>query len=92
MTILLIPCLIICLASAYYVVTPLFSSEASYAGNSTQASTLQDQRERCIQVLRDLELDSSAGRLSAEDYQKMRASVGQELLAIVDQLKLNQPS
>ena len=92
MTIFLISCLLICLASAYYVVAPFFSSSVSFAGNNSQASTLQDQRERCIQVLRDLELDSSAGRLSPEDYQKMRASVGQELLAIVDQLKLNQPS
>lgn len=89
MTVFSCACLIVCLVASYYLMVPFFRADLLVSEGDGKASALQDQRERCVQVLRDLELDRATGRLTDEEYQKMRASVGQELFAIVD--KLNQP-
>jgi hypothetical protein len=87
---ILIICLLICLLGVWYVFMPYFegASGSNLESNSKSFSALQDQRERCLQVLRDLELDKATGKVSSEEYARMRASVGKELLVIVDQLKV----
>jgi|GEM_PF-2494362 len=52
-----------------------------------QTRTLNDQRARCLQVLRELELDFATGKVSGEDYNQMRAGLGRELVQLVSQLK-----
>ena len=80
--------LLITLGACYFVLYPSFQNEPTYVGVSMQTSSpLHDQRERCLQVLRDLELDQATGKVNGEEYARMRAAVGKELLAIVDQLK-----
>lgn len=54
---------------------------------SEQSRTLNDQRARCLQVLRELELDFATGKVSAVDYNQMRAGLGRELVQLVSQLK-----
>ena len=47
---------------------------------------LSDQRERFLQVLRDLELDYQTEKISAGDYASMRASVSAELGEVLARL------
>jgi hypothetical protein len=82
------------------VLTPrLVSARDQYAfGGNVSASALaddelraglSDQRERFVQVLRDLELDFQTEKISAEDYASMRASVSAELGQVLSRLDEN---
>ena len=82
-------CLVLSLVIAGAILLPLFQNDAgdTQLATSAESSALNDQRERCIQVIKDLELDLATGKLTSEEYTRMRSSVGQELLSIVDKLK-----
>jgi len=82
-------CVALSLLVAWTVVVPLCRSadEQPSASFSAESVNLNDQQERCIQVLKDLELDLATGKLTADEYSRMRASVGQELLGIVDKIQ-----
>ena len=59
-------------------------------GNSETILSLNDQKARCVQVIKDLDLDFSTGKLSKEDYERMRKSLTMELAGIltrIDQTK-----
>ena len=81
-------CFAICFAACGFVLIPLTrtlkSSDDEH--DTFDEVSLKDQRERCLQVLRDLDLDRDTGKISIDDYHQMRASVGQELITIVDNL------
>ncbi len=79
-------CFMFSAAVTWFILRPHFDAEQVATTGATDTS-LADQRERCIQVLKDLELDLATGKVSAEEYARMRASVGHELLGIVDRLK-----
>lgn len=89
LTISILLCLALSFGIAWAVLFPLFQSDSADVQSSASAETsaLSDQRERCIQVIKDLELDLATGKLTSEEYSRMRSSVGQELLSIVDKLK-----
>lgn len=82
-------CLGLSLAIAGAILLPFFRIDSgdSHLAVTAESSALNDQRERCIQVIRDLELDLATGKLTSEEYTRMRSSVGQELLSIVDKQK-----
>lgn len=82
-------CFVLTLAVCWWILRPHFEPtlSASSFSDAPVQSTLHDQRERCVQVLKDLELDLATGKLSPEEYARMRASVGHELLTIVDKIK-----
>jgi hypothetical protein len=88
--------LLFTLLLAYSVLYPILSNsesdqsseEKSAQEGKSERANLNDQRERCIQVLRDLELDFATGKITHDEYQKIRSSVGRELIAIVDALSV----
>lgn len=89
MSVALVACFVLTLAVSWWVLRPHFDANGSTSSfqDTTVQATLNDQRERCVQVLKDLELDLATGKLSADEYARMRASVGHELLTIVDKIK-----
>lgn len=81
-------CFSLSAAVMWFLIRPHFDeNESGVSASPVIDSVLSDQRERCVQVLKDLELDLATGKLNAEEYARMRASVGHELLSIVDRLK-----
>ncbi len=50
--------------------------------------TLTDQKERCIQVLRDLDLDFETQKILESDYQFMKSQISHELAGILERLDL----
>ena len=89
------------LVLVWYVLTPklqaaALSQDLPSAHLDSQGAALQerreafeglsDQRERFLQVLRDLELDYQTEKISAGDYASMRASVSAELAEVLARL------
>ena len=75
------------LAINWWVVRPLFASfsDLQIAG-SDEAQQLLDHKQRCLQVLRDLELDFSTQKIGEHDFQTMKNQVSQELAAILSRI------
>lgn len=68
---------------------PRSAENYSLAEGALQA--LQDQRERCVQLLKDLDLDFSTGKVGDGDYKRMRGSLEVELgqiLTRIDECKV----
>ncbi len=80
----------------WYVLTPRLQAAALSQDSSGGAAIVQgrgedfdglsDQRERFMQVLRDLELDYQTEKISSADYASMRASVSAELGQVLARL------
>lgn len=47
---------------------------------------LADQKSRCLQVLKDLELDYNTGKIGQADYDRTRASLASELAHVMEQM------
>jgi len=78
--------------AAWYVGMPLFLSRTAYPEVSARenARAYTDQKERLLQVLKDLELDFDTGKITADEHQEMRLSISQEVGEIIrylDKLK-----
>lgn len=81
-------CLIISVIVAWYLLVPHFQSESATALPESAADrSLRDQKERCLQVLKDLELDFQTGKVAADDYQQTRTTLTNELGAILEKLE-----
>lgn len=59
---------------------------APESGQLDDLRGLRDQKERCVQVLRDLELDFQTKKISDADYATMKSQVSVELAQILHQL------
>ena len=71
---------------AWYVTEPYFAVESGFTIANLDANSLSDQRARCVQVLKDLELDFMTGKVSEQDYGEMRRSLSAELAEILKKL------
>ena len=49
---------------------------------------LVDEKERCVRVLRDLELDAQLGNLGTEEYAELRARVEGEMAHILHRIDI----
>lgn len=60
----------------------------SYGGNVPQAGLqgLFDQKQRCIQLTKDLDLDYSTGKIAKPDYDRMRDTLTAELAGLLTQI------
>ena len=78
---LLISTLIFSLAIAWYLVRPHLASDgaSSQVGASPELGILLEQKERFLQVLKDLELDYDTKKIAETDYQQMRLALGRDL-------------
>ena len=75
--------LILALLVAWFVIKPLTLAEPGFDGASLQNRSLTDQKERCQQVLEDLELDCRTEKIKPDDYARMKS----KLLTEIDQIQ-----
>lgn len=80
--------LILSIFVTWYLLRPLFATEVLGGGEVvTDRESLLDQKERCLQVLKDLELDFSLAKISEGDYTTMKGSLQRELASVLSRLK-----
>lgn len=80
-------CVCLAVIVSWQILVPHLSLGAPQAVESgKQALSLADQRARCVQVLKDLELDFSTHKISREDYELSRRSISAELAQILREL------
>lgn len=77
--------IVISIITAWFLAKPFFleASEDALLANSNDTQSLIDQKNRCVQVLKDLELDYSTLKLSEEDYKQLQISLRAELAEIL---------
>ena len=74
---------------AWMLVLPHLSAPTETLTSVVPGGSLQsliDQKERCVQVLKDLELDYAMGKLEEEDYTETRRRLSSELAALLTQV------
>jgi hypothetical protein len=80
---------LLALAVAWFVFKPLF--EGSDVSEPEQADdrllNLRDQKERCVQVLKDLDMDFSTGKIEKEDYETTKLQLSTQLAEIMNALE-----
>lgn len=83
--------MLLTLIVAWYLVRPHLLQHAVRPEKalSDEHRQLLDQKSRCLQVLRDLELDYATEKIAEADYQRMKADVSLELAAIFKRLATN---
>ena len=86
-------CIVLSVLTAWYVFSPYFYEENE--GQSLQVDEsrigLGDQKDRRINMLRDLELDYSTGKVDLEDYENMKSQISYELGTIIEKLDRKKP-
>ena len=71
---------------AWYLVLPHLTSVV-VQGIGHDQSSLIDQKERCVQVIKDLELDYATQKVSEGDYLMTRSALERELAGILVRLE-----
>ena len=76
------------LFAATYVLRPIVQPDTSEQSDVLDAEfrNLLDQKERCVQVLRDLELDFGTGKIDPDEYERMKAGIVSEMAVVLKQL------
>ena len=72
-----------------YIVAPLFDGQTEVQNEETIPPIMRDQRDRLVQVLKDLELDYQLGNVSPQEYESASASVRVELAQVLEQIGKN---
>ncbi len=79
--------ILVTLGMNWWIIRPLFATYREGVGeDSWERQQLVDQKERCLQVLRDLELDHATQKIGDHDYQNMRRQVSYELAGILSRI------
>lgn len=75
------------LVTAWFVVGPLLAPrEVALRAADPERTALLDQKERCLQVIKDLDLDFETGKISPDEHEHMRAQISFELSQILARL------
>lgn len=74
-----------------WLLAPLFAGESSQGLHDMPTENLaliqlQDERERLVRILHDLELDYKTGKLTEEEYSPIHAGLTNELGAVLKKL------
>ncbi|MDZ4786700.1 MAG: hypothetical protein SGJ02_11565 [bacterium] len=77
---------IIALFSAWFLVRPHFS-KAGLLPSSRSNSSLEEEKERLIQILKDLELDYKTEKIAEGEYQTMRERIRFDLAQALEKLQ-----
>lgn len=73
--------------AAWYLLKPHIQRVSDRAVSTNQnVSGLLDHKERVLQILKDLELDYSTGKVAAEDYQRTRELLRGEAAAVLEKI------
>ncbi len=88
MEISLIVSAVITTGVAWYLLKPHLAAEITNGQRTDFESelNLRDQKERVIQVLKDLELDYATGKVTVEDYERTKAGLELEAAAVFEKL------
>lgn len=75
---------------AFFLVAPYF--DPAFAGSSHLLETgtslsLRDSKERTLRALKDLEFDRSMGKVSEEEFTRVRQELLQEVAAILEETR-----
>ena len=73
------------LRASFNVPVELYSDDATGAGVGATSALEQDQRERLVQMLKDLQLDYDLGAISKDEYDRMYASLSAELAPLLSE-------
>lgn len=75
------------LGGAFYVCYPFFAPQQGPTLSAGQrGQRLQERKEQLYVAIKELEFDQELGKLSADDYQRMRRQLEGEALAVIQQL------
>ena len=78
---------------AFYLLRPHFIHGLGRSQSSAAIAreALLDQKERCVQVLKDLDLDYATGKIGEAEFQRVRAALTAELGGLLVRLDESQP-
>jgi hypothetical protein len=85
MTLGLIISVIFGLLSAIGLIYPHFIKN-EVVGSSLRSSTLKEEKERLLQILRDLELDHDTNKISDDEFSAMNSQIRRELSQILERI------
>lgn len=75
---------------AWSLLAPCFVDAGSAAAETPPGGgaldSLGDQKSRCLQVMRDLELDYATGKIAPVDYEQTKARLTVELASILERI------
>ena len=79
---------LISLLVAWLLISPHLKSEqeAVVDADASVKTSLLDQKDRCLQLLRDVELDYATGKIGDEEHRDHRSQIEQELESIYAKL------
>lgn len=84
----LIAALVLALVVAAALWVPFAEAVAvDSAGDLGEWGRLHEQKTRCLQVLRDLELDNATGKVSPTDYEQTKTRLRIELAEILERIE-----
>lgn len=93
---LVLACLLISLATAFYVFRPLLSTSTGpflvdIDSQSTSLKRLLRRKETIYENIKDLDFEYKMGKLSDEDYQRLHQDYLREAYGVVSQIESIQP-
>jgi hypothetical protein len=74
---------------AWFLLQPFCAEQVtgvSLGRQSAELERLLDQKERCLQVIKDLELDHATNKVSKEDFERTRASLMSEMAGLLERI------
>jgi hypothetical protein len=81
-------CIVLAILAAAYFVKPLFHSDPVYDNLPSQSQiALQDEKERYLQMIKDLELDFRTGKIAQDEFESTREQFVSELARIMQMQK-----
>jgi hypothetical protein len=67
--------IILTVALAIWIMAPLSHAQTASAADSVTNEDLLDRQQRAANLLKDVELDFAMGKMTAEDYEKLRGEL-----------------
>ena len=77
---------------AWALMRPHFCLATDASGLGVTQQELFDRKERTVQLIKDLDLDFSTGKLVGSDYDRMRSTLTAELAKILTQIDGTKPA
>lgn len=82
----LIAAILLGLVSAWAICGPHIGEKRESKGNLARSNTLLEERERLVQILRDLEFDHDTQKISDEEFGLMNRQLRAELAGVLERL------
>lgn len=86
MMLALIASVALAFACAWAVMSPHFCEELGTLEGANSDQELIDRKERIVQIIKDLDLDFTTGKLAGAEYDRMRSSLTAELGTLLTQI------